>query len=614
MSFNKLQIIEPILKAIEFEGHTVPTAIQTEAIPAILLKKDILASAQTGTGKTAAFAIPILQQIYEENINKPSKAIKALILTPTRELATQVGEDFFVYSKYLKIRSLVIYGGVAQIRQTQALNRGTTILVATPGRLLDLINQGYIDLTEVEHFVLDEADQMLDMGFVKDVRKIIKFMPNRKQTLLFSATIPDEIIKLSNELSENPIRIEVSPMYKTLDVIEQYVYHVKRNQKIDLLVDLVIDKKMNSLLVFVRTKHLADKIVTQLKARELNAEAIHGDKSQAERSRILRNFKAGKTQILVATDIAARGLDIEGLSHVVNYDLPEASETYIHRIGRTGRAGASGVAISFCEPELKKQLKELEKFLKTSIKIVDDHKYAIKPVSDDPNNKNRSNRPKRANFSKTTNPDQRKTRQSAKTTENLEEKAKRLVQKEDEKKTSKPRNVEFRGNKEKAKREYGKKTNGVSSSRSARYDAKSNEPQTREFSRGNKEETRREYGKKTNGVSNSRSARYDAKSNEPQARGYSKGKEEAKREYGKKTNGVTNSRSVRNDAKSNEPQTREFSRGKEETKREYGKKTNKSRNQELSKSDSKTRNFSNTSSRNGKFNNLRKTKKKQRDN
>lgn len=402
MKFENLQIIEPILKAIEFEGHTTPTPIQIEAIPSILDNKDLLASAQTGTGKTAAFAIPILQQIYNKNIITPSKAIKALVLTPTRELATQVGEDFKRYSKHLKIRSLVIFGGVPQVKQTQALNRGTTVLIATPGRLMDLMNQGYIKLNEVEYLVLDEADQMLDMGFIHDVRKIVKAIPNDRQSLLFSATMPASIIRLSKELLKDPIRIEVTPTHQTLDVISQKVYHVNKRQKTDLLIKLINENNIDSLLVFTRTKHLANRLVTALGEKGFASEAIHGNKSQSARERALDNFKKGKTKILVATDIAARGIDIDGLSYVINYDLPETPETYLHRIGRTGRAGSSGVAISFCEEDNVKMLQDIEKHIKSKIEEDSEYPFVASDKIIEKNN-NRNSRFKSNNNKKNSN-------------------------------------------------------------------------------------------------------------------------------------------------------------------------------------------------------------------
>src|SRR5690554_472013 len=402
MKFENLEIIEPILKAIEFTGHTKPTPIQIEAIPSILENKDLLASAQTGTGKTAAFAIPILQQIYSKNIIKPSKAIKALVLTPTRELATQVGEDFKRYSKYLKIRSLVIFGGVPQVKQTQALNRGTTILIATPGRLMDLMNQGYVKLNEIEYLVLDEADQMLDMGFIHDVRRIVKAIPTNRQSLLFSATMPASIIRLSKELLKEPIRIEVTPTHQTLDVIKQKVYHVNKRQKTDLLIKLIKEKEIDSLLVFTRTKHLANRLVTTLAEKGFTSEAIHGNKSQSARERALDNFKKGKIKILVATDIAARGIDIDGLSYVINYDLPETPETYLHRIGRTGRAGSSGVAISFCEEDNVKMLQDIEKHIKSKIEEDSEYPFVASDKIIEKNN-NRNSRFKSNNNKKNSN-------------------------------------------------------------------------------------------------------------------------------------------------------------------------------------------------------------------
>lgn len=399
MNFKQLGIIDPILKAIEQEGHETPTPIQVEGIPTTLSNVDVLASAQTGTGKTAAFAIPVLQQIYEANLVKPSKAIKALILTPTRELATQVGEDFLTYSKYLKIRSLVIFGGVPQVKQTQALNRGTTVLIATPGRLLDLINQGFIKLNEIEYFVLDEADQMLDMGFIHDVRRIVKLIPKKRQTLLFSATMPNSIINLANEILTEPKRIEVTPIHQTLDLIKQNVYHVNKGEKPDLLIHLIHEMNIRTLLVFSRTKHQANRIVKQLIEHGITAEAIHGNKTQNAREKALANFKAGTTRVLVATDIAARGIDIDGLTHVINYDLPEVPETYIHRIGRTGRAGASGLAMSFCEPENIKLLHDIEKHIKTKIEVVYKHPYVTSGVKVNvPKNNFGNKRPSNKNY------------------------------------------------------------------------------------------------------------------------------------------------------------------------------------------------------------------------
>lgn len=374
-TFKELNIIEPILKAVDSAGYDIPTPIQVEAIPALLDKKDILGSAQTGTGKTAAFAIPILQQIYLSKTADKKRLIEALILTPTRELASQIGDSFTLYAKHLNIRNTVVFGGVSQKRQETALLSGVNILIATPGRLLDLMNQGIISLEYVKYLVLDEADQMLDMGFIKDVQRIISKVPKVRQTMLFSATMPKQIEELSKSILKDPVRIAVVPVTKTLDVIDQKLYHVNKKQKTDLLIHLIKTDKMRSVLVFTRTKHQANRVVKSLTQEKLLAEAIHGDKSQAARERALANFKKGSTHILVATDIAARGIDIEALSFVVNYDLPEVPETYIHRIGRTGRAGLGGQAISFCDILEKKLFSDIEKHTQKKLQVIEDHPY-----------------------------------------------------------------------------------------------------------------------------------------------------------------------------------------------------------------------------------------------
>ena len=376
MLFKNLNITEPILKALKSEGYTEPTLIQTKAIPPLLEGRDLLGCAQTGTGKTAAFAIPILQGLSEEYRNKKGKRqIKALVLAPTRELAIQIGDSFKAYGKYLDLKTLVVYGGVSQNPQTRSLANGVDILVATPGRLLDLVNQKYIRLGQVTHFVLDEADMMLDMGMLPDVKRIIKLMPENRQTMFFSATMPDEIVKLSNSILKNPMSVSITPVSSTVKVIEQSVYQVDKTNKINLLVHLLKNKSIVSALVFSRTKHGADKIVRLLYKAGIQAQAIHGNKSQNARQLALNNFKERKTRILVATDIAARGIDIEELSHVFNYDLPEVPETYVHRIGRTGRAGLGGVAIAFCDQEEKLLLRDIQKLTSQSIKVVGDHPF-----------------------------------------------------------------------------------------------------------------------------------------------------------------------------------------------------------------------------------------------
>lgn len=375
MKFNQLGIIEPILKAIEKEGYTEATPIQSKSIPLLLKGNDILGSAQTGTGKTAAFAIPILQKIHEANQDiQVKRYIHTLVLTPTRELAAQIKESFDAYGANLKVRNVVIFGGVGQKTQTDALKRGTDVLIATPGRLLDLINQKFIDLSKLKVFVLDEADRMLDMGFIHDVKKVIRLLPKQRQTMLFSATMPKDIVELANSILINPKRVAITPVEETVDAITQSVYFVSKKDKIKLLYDIVVDRK-DQVLVFSRTKHGANKIVKELIQAGIGALAIHGNKSQTARTMALSQFKSNKIQVLVATDIAARGIDIDGLSCVINYDLPEVPETYIHRIGRTGRAGNDGVSISFCGEEETKLLEDIKKHIGQSIPIVKKHKY-----------------------------------------------------------------------------------------------------------------------------------------------------------------------------------------------------------------------------------------------
>lgn len=378
MLFKDLQIIEPILYALEQEGYSHPTPIQEKAIPIVLSGKDLLGCAQTGTGKTAAFAIPMLQLLSKPHPAKPrEKAIRALILTPTRELAIQIEESFNAYGKGLRLQHLVVFGGVSQHPQTAALQRGVDILVATPGRLLDLISQGYINLKDVEIFVLDEADRMLDMGFVHDVKRIITKLPAKRQTLFFSATMPSEIQSLASAILTLPEKITITPVSSTADTIQQAVYCVDKQQKRALLAHLLQDPSIASALVFTRTKHGADKVVKDLTKVGIKAEAIHGNKSQNARQRALGNFKNRSTRVLVATDIAARGIDVDELSHVINYELPNIPETYVHRIGRTGRAGLSGTAFSFCENEELAYLLDIQKLIGKKIPVHTDHPYHV---------------------------------------------------------------------------------------------------------------------------------------------------------------------------------------------------------------------------------------------
>jgi len=378
MSFEKLNLIEPIYRALKTEGYTKPTPIQEQAIPILLERGDLLGCAQTGTGKTAAFAIPILQLLHNDELYvKGPQGIKVLILTPTRELAIQIGESFAAYGRHLRIKHTVIFGGVSQQSQTNALRAGVDILIATPGRLLDLMNQRYVKLDHIKMLVLDEADRMLDMGFIHDVKKIIAKVPAKRQTIFFSATMPQEISMLANTILTNPKRVEVTPVASTANTIQQAVYFVEKGNKRKLLHHLLQDRAINTALVFTRTKHGADRVAKDLNQAGIKAEAIHGNKSQAARQRALSNFKAQHTRVLVATDIAARGIDIDELSHVINFELPNVPETYVHRIGRTGRAGASGISISFCDEEEKDYLKDIQKLIGKTIPVVTDHPYPM---------------------------------------------------------------------------------------------------------------------------------------------------------------------------------------------------------------------------------------------
>lgn len=370
MTFKDLNIIEPILKALTEKEYTLPTPIQVQAIPVLLNKRDILGCAQTGTGKTAAFAIPIIQQITLERESSKYREIKALILTPTRELAIQIDESFTDYGKYTPLRHCVIFGGVKQKSQTDKLQKGVDVLIATPGRLLDLINQKYISLSSIRYFVLDEADRMLDMGFIHDIKRILPLLPRDRQTQFFSATMPPEIATLSKTILRNPVRVEVAPVSSTIDAIKQYIYFVEKEEKKRLLIKLLNKDKDQSVLVFSRTKHGANKIAQDLCKAGIETEAIHGNKSQVARQRALSNFKSHSTRVLIATDIAARGIDIEQLPMVINYDLPEVAETYVHRIGRTGRAGYSGVSVSFCNQDERQQLKDIQKLIGKTIQVV----------------------------------------------------------------------------------------------------------------------------------------------------------------------------------------------------------------------------------------------------
>ncbi|MBS1511363.1 MAG: DEAD/DEAH box helicase [Bacteroidetes bacterium] len=377
MDFKQLGLIEPILKALSNQGYTAPTPIQQQAIPLVLQQRDLLGCAQTGTGKTAAFAIPILQLLYQQKQHVPG--IKVLILTPTRELAIQINESFEAYGQFTNISHTVIFGGVSQLHQTVALKKGVDVLIATPGRLLDLISQGFISLKHLQIFVLDEADRMLDMGFIHDVKKVIVRLPEKRQTLFFSATMPEEIQKLANVLLTNPAKVEVTPVSSTVDTIDQHLFYVAKPDKNKLLLHLLRQQPGNNVLVFTRTKHGADKVVKLLHKENVTAAAIHGNKSQNARQNALNNFKNGSIRVLVATDIAARGIDIDELGHVINFELPEVPETYVHRIGRTGRAGNSGVAYSFCDADEKTELRDIQKLIGKTIPVISEHPFPLAP-------------------------------------------------------------------------------------------------------------------------------------------------------------------------------------------------------------------------------------------
>ena len=384
MHFNELGLSASILKALKAKGYEEPTPIQAQAIPLVLEQNDLLGIAQTGTGKTAAFTLPIIEIIQTFDApNLKYRYIRALILTPTRELAIQIDDNLKEYSKYTDIRHTAIYGGVKQHKQVRELEKGVHILVATPGRLLDLINQGYVDLQDLKIFVLDEADRMLDMGFIHDIKKLVKILPEERQSLFFSATMPENILQLSKSILHQPKKVEVLSKTNTADTVDQYVYHTDRQKKVDLLHHIISEKGLYQVLVFTRTKHGADKLARKLGKMDYRVSSIHGNKTQAQRQKSLKNFKENKVDILVATDIAARGIDIAKLGCVVNFDIPNEAESYVHRIGRSGRAGEDGMAISLCEPEELAFLKQINKLVKNSITVVEEHPYpsTTKPMT-----------------------------------------------------------------------------------------------------------------------------------------------------------------------------------------------------------------------------------------
>ncbi len=371
MTFRELNISEPILRALEEKNYQTPTPIQHKAIPVALSGKDMFGLAQTGTGKTAAFAIPIINELCKApKVKKAKREIKALVLTPTRELAIQIAESFATYSKYTNVRHGVIFGGVKYKPQETKLRRGVDILIATPGRLIDFINRGIVSLSHINHFVLDEADRMLDMGFIHDIKRLIPQLPKKRQTMLFSATMPKEIVAISESILYKPVRVEVTPESSIIDVIEQCMMFVDKPQRMELLVKLIEEHKDKSVLIFSRTKHGADKISRMLNKNKIASSAIHGNKSQSSRQTTLRDFKSGKINVIVATDIAARGIDIDNLGVVINYELPDVAETYVHRIGRTGRAGKSGLAYSFCSDDEARMVSAIQKLTNKKLATV----------------------------------------------------------------------------------------------------------------------------------------------------------------------------------------------------------------------------------------------------
>jgi ATP-dependent RNA helicase RhlE len=377
MKFTDLQLIDPILKSLAEQGYETPTPIQQQSIPLILEGSDLLGCAQTGTGKTAAFSIPMIQLMHQNERKSPKPYIRALILTPTRELAIQIAENFAIYGKYTNLKHTVIFGGVNQHNQVNSLHRKPEVLIATPGRLLDLIGQGFIKLGDLEFFVLDEADRMLDMGFVHDVKKILKLLPPKRQSLFFSATMPKSIVELANGILDKPKKVEVTPVSSTAETIQQCLYYIDKDNKKNLLVDLIKQEQMNSVLVFTRTKHGADRVVKDLVKAGIKSAAIHGNKSQNARQNALSGFKSGEIKALIATDIAARGIDVDSLSFVINYEMPNVPETYVHRIGRTGRAGASGKAFSFCDIDEKAYVKDIQKVIGLQIPLIENHPYPM---------------------------------------------------------------------------------------------------------------------------------------------------------------------------------------------------------------------------------------------
>lgn len=531
MTFNELSLIEPVLKALINEGYSVPTPIQAQAIPVLLEGNDVLGCAQTGTGKTAAFSIPIIQKLSENETPKlfgkkhnKRKPIRALVLTPTRELAVQVAESFARYGKFTNLKHTVVYGGVSQRSQTDAIRNGVDILVATPGRLLDLVNQGYINLSLIEHFVLDEADLMLDMGFITDIQRVIDMLPEERQTLLFSATMPEEILDLAESLLRNPVKIEVTPASSTVEKIEQFLFFADKANKTDLLINILADEEeAESVLVFSRTKHGADKITKNLSRAGIVCDAIHGNKSQSARQKSLLNFKKRKTRVLVATDIAARGIDISQISHVVNYDLPETPETYVHRIGRTGRAGHSGTAFSFCDSGELGHLKSIQKLIGKEIDIVKDHDFECQ-VCVQKMERIQKSKPKNS-ASKADNGQEKSVPRT--NSANSSSRSKRPGESRTQSSDNRGRNNQRRDSSEGRKSDQPRESSGRrDQSQTREYSRGRNQEQTREYSRGRNQEQPREYSRERN---QEQPREYPRGQNQDQPREYSVNREQGER-------------------------------------------------------------------------------------
>ncbi len=537
MKFTDLAIISPIQTALKEAGYETPTPIQAQSITPLLAGRDLLGCAQTGTGKTASFAIPILQHIYNNKLNDNTRRIQAVVLAPTRELAIQIEENFVAYARHTDIKSLVIYGGVPQKSQTRALQEGVDVLIATPGRMLDLYNQKFLKLNDVKYFVLDEADSMLDMGMIQDVKRIVSHLPKQRQNIFFSATMPKEISKLADSMFNNPVKVEVAPVSSTTETVAQSIYFVSKKQKINLLIDLLKRNPEESVLVFSRTKHGANKITDSLMEASIKAAAIHGNKSQNARQFALDRFKQGKIQVLVATDIAARGIDISELPCVINYDLPEVPETYVHRIGRTGRAGNSGRAISFCSIEEKNLYISIERLTRKKITVVADHEFAFSAndaaASPKDNNRNSKSTSGRTYNQSSRNKDNRQERFGKRSNEgrsenfgrrNNEDRSERFGKRSSE---GRSENFGRRNNEDRFER-FGKRS---TEGRTENFGRRSNEDRSERFGKRSSEGRSENFGRRSN---EGRSENFGRRNNEDRSERFGKRSSEGRSEWSSK--------------------------------------------------------------------------------